>query len=803
MELYYSLNGGEWTPLIEGQNISVSAGDEIRVKNVGTQYNSNNRFQFLKSNNENGRYNVEGSITSLVGSEDEFTYIGAAFVGTGVVSAENLILPDGYYASMFRGCTGLTTAPELSTTTLADYCYSSMFRGCTSLTTAPELPATTLADSCYQQMFYDCTSLTTAPELPATTLANQCYDSMFYGCTSLTTAPALPATTLDTFCYKDMFVDCTSLTGVPIDYLPATTIDEFCYHSMFKGCTGLMTAPDLPATTLQRYCYGFMFSGCTNLNYIKCLATDISADNYSGTEGWASGVASAGTFIKAIGMNGWQIDSVNGIPVGWTAKEDYSDVPLTFVITGDGNIRWARTNSSMVSQKTIEYSKDNGQTWTSITSVSGNYPIIPVLSGETVQFRGNNAAYGDRDALYSNCFWGSTCQFKVKGNIMSLISKTNFKNLKSFSQNFALNHLFYECTGLTDASNLMLPATTLSQYCYAGMFDGCSSLTNIPDILSTTLAHGCYQSMFQNCTSLTGVSSNYLPATNLSGAGGCYHTMFRGCSSLINVPNLPATTLSAYCYTHMFESCTSLTTVPTNLLPATTLTEGCYGVMFKGCTNLVNAPELLAITFGQLSCSNMFSDCTSLINPPSSIGTSATTLSGGNQCCYDMFEGCTSLTTAPELPATTLASNCYSNMFGGCTSLTTAPELPATTLAPACYSNMFSGCTSFTTAPELPATTLADSCYASMFNGCTSLTTAPELPATTLALGCYRFMFSGCTNLNYIKCLATDISASNCTNGWVINVQTSSGRFIKDASMTGWTTGTSGIPSNWTVEDAT
>ena len=34
-----------------------------------------------------------------------------------------------------------------------------------------------------------------------------------------------------------------------------------------------------------------------------------------------------------------------------------------------------------------------------------------------------------------------------------------------------------------------------------------------------------------------------------------------------------------------------------------------------------------------------------------------------------MFSYCTSLTTAPELPATTLASDCYSYMFSGCTSL--------------------------------------------------------------------------------------------------------------------------------------
>ena len=60
---------------------------------------------------------------------------------------------------MFNGCTGLTTAPELPATTLAEFCYFSMFNGCTGLTTAPDLPATNLAQYCYYHMFYGCTQL--------------------------------------------------------------------------------------------------------------------------------------------------------------------------------------------------------------------------------------------------------------------------------------------------------------------------------------------------------------------------------------------------------------------------------------------------------------------------------------------------------------------------------------------------------------------------------------------------------------------------------------------------------------------
>ena len=100
----------------------------------------------------------------------------------------------------------------------------------------------------------------------------------------------------------------------------------------------------------------------------------------------------------------------------------------------------------------------------------------------------------------------------------------------------------------------------------------------------------------------------------------------------------------------------------------------------------------------------------------------------------------------------------------------------------------------------LPATTLTNDCYHHMFYGCSNLTTAPELPALTLVDNCYSEMFGGCSKLNYITCLATDISASNCTNYW-LNGVSSTGTFVKASSMESWTRGASGIPSGWTVEN--
>ena len=442
---------------------------------------------------------------------------------------------------------------------------------------------------------------------------------------------------------------------------------------------------------------------------------------------------------------------------------DYSKEYLTIESLEDGNvIYWNNANSAIT--KTISASTDNGQTWTAYTSstVGSGTTIATLNTGDKVLLKGINSTYASDIGRYNRFL--STKKYNVYGNIMSLLHGDSFVDKTLLQLSYTFQRLFHN-TNVVDASNLILPATTLMTHCYWGMFWGCTNLTTAPELPATTLANQCYAAMFNGCTSLT-TAPSVLPATTLTER--CYEWMFEGCTSLTTAPELPATALAERCYGEMFYGCTSLTTAP--VLPATTLATWCYYCMFGNCTSLTTAPVLPATTLA-------------------------------NQCYYYMFYGCTSLTTVSELPATTLAYSCYESMFRDCTSLTKAPELPATTLANGCYNGMFEGCTSLTTVPELPATTLAYSCYGYMFAECTSLTTAPELPATTLASHCYETMFCGCTSLNSITCLATDISATNCTNAWVSHVA-ASGTFVKASSMYDWETGGSGIPTNWTVQNA-
>ena len=98
--------------------------------------------------------------------------------------------------------------------------------------------------------------------------------------------------------------------------------------------------------------------------------------------------------------------------------------------------------------------------------------------------------------------------YNVGGDISSL---TNFI---ADVKNATFRFLFEDDSYIKDASNLILPATTLANSCYGSMFKGCTSLTTAPALHATTLAESCYSNMFSGCTSLT--TAPELPAAIFS-----------------------------------------------------------------------------------------------------------------------------------------------------------------------------------------------------------------------------------------------------------------------------------------------
>lgn len=330
-------------------------------------------------------------------------------------------------------------------------------------------------------------------------------------------------------------------------------------------------------------------------------------------------------------MNGLNLSNASDIKLGsstitalyygstllWPLKRDYSKEYLTIEAVDNSVLVEfiAYTTSGMSVSKDIQYSKDKSN-WTTVSFgnvAGGNIPGVGINKGEKLYLRGDNTTYSDYSDEDNNQSYhcnieitGDNSNAKLYGNIMSLLYADNFANQTTLFNRCTFRSLFGSSTALTDASNLVLPATTLSEKCYESMFGYCSSLISIPKLPATTLAPWCYSSMFQNCTSLI-ESIQELPATTL--AENCYSYMFNGCTSLRLTPDLPATTLAPSCYAYMFSD-TGITAGPE--LPATTLAEECYAFMFNNCASMWTAPDLLATTLAPSCYWGMFKGCSLL-----------------------------------------------------------------------------------------------------------------------------------------------------------------------------------------------
>ena len=250
----------------------------------------------------------------------------------------------------------------------------------------------------------------------------------------------------------------------------------------------------------------------------------------------------------------------------------YCNEYLTFHIIESGLITW-KASDNCVNFKSIYYSKDNGDTWTKITS-SRNGKSLIANSGEKILLKGNNTFYATNEPFDFNSFSTSSAIFDISGNILSLIYGDEFITHNEIETEYLFKNIFSN-TNVKNAENLFLPSI-LTNGCYSSMFSGCKMLKTLPILSSKKMKHSCYSSMFSGCVSLTEIPNSYLLATEL--ADCCYYFMFSGCTSLINMPQLPSLNLEYKCYCNMFNGCTSLTEIKD--LPATTLSIGCYSCMW-------------------------------------------------------------------------------------------------------------------------------------------------------------------------------------------------------------------------------
>ena len=219
-----------------------------------------------------------------------------------------------------------------------------------------------------------------------------------------------------------------------------------------------------------------------------------------------------------------KVKSVKAVKVDAAPAAVTTATPLTMECLSDGTIK---VNMSSEMFFGMQYAVNGGDK----TKITTTTTIGDLTKGDKVQFYGvltGTQAYGSSPSVMIS---GGSATVKVYGNIMSLVDETGFANNTELKSANAFTGLFYGNDKLTDASGLLLPATTLNQDCYANMFYGCTALTAAPALPATTLKSNCYSSMFYGCTVLTAAPE--LPATEL--VNGCYYKMFAGCTKLATV----------------------------------------------------------------------------------------------------------------------------------------------------------------------------------------------------------------------------------------------------------------------------
>ncbi|ADE83391.1 hypothetical protein PRMUPPPA20_20360 [Xylanibacter ruminicola] len=364
------------------------------------------------------------------------------------------------------------------------------------------------------------------------------------------------------------------------------------------------TLPAATITTAPKATAGYIVTGSTTAlvtagvadggtmmyQVTETNAKPTTTDGFSATVPTAAnlGVGTYYVWYYAKGNTGYNDSEIAASAVEVTIVPTLS-TPLTLEALTAGTIKVSYPQAGM------QYSLNGGAK----TAVPDGTPI-DVAVGDKVAFYGNGTTITSYDGT---TITGGTADIKVYGNIMSLVDETNFATNITLTGWASFTLLFDTNAKLTDASGLLLPATTLATFCYYGMFYGCSSLTTAPALPATTLKEYCYYAMFQGCSLTTAPA---LPATAL--ADNCYNSMFYNCSSLTTAPALPATTLKEYCYSGMFSYCSSLTTAPA--LPATELKGDCYNRMFYGCSSLTTAYVKAAYTSLNHECYQMFDGCT-------------------------------------------------------------------------------------------------------------------------------------------------------------------------------------------------
>ena len=441
-----------------------------------------------------------------------------------------------------------------------------------------------------------------------------------------------------TFTDKNVSVACTGDIRTLLDYRIYKTVDtknaRFC--NLFNNCTALTSAPDLPTTTLASSCYGAMFFGCANLVNAPALPAETLADEC----------------YSAMFFGCKNLVNAPALPAEALAKGCYNAM---------------------------------FQTCTSLTSA-------PKLPAKTL-------AYG----CYMTMFYGCT-------------SLTSAPELPATTLKESCYYgMFRSCTDLKTAPTLS--ATTLENACYGTMFKDCSNLETAPALPAETLKDNCYSEMFAGCKKLSSVTMS-APSDQITGTSNCCINWLKDAGTGVTSRTLKVTDVDAY------DALVTKGYLPDNWQ--------------KGKCNVLDGTPYVTFSANAAQTFKLKKENYFPSNIEYSVGTGDwKTLEADKEIPFGGDKGNLQLRATDNLNGTASGDSNFSQIIFGnntkvaCTgdirTLLDYRDFKNVSTSDARFCGLFSGCPVLTSAPDLPATTLAADCYKNMFTGCTNLTSVTML----------------------------------------------------------------------------
>ena len=196
-------------------------------------------------------------------------------------------------------------------------------------------------------------------------------------------------------------------------------------------------------------------------------------------------------------------------------------IPLTIKANANGVVVTFTNYETADDNPKLMYTKTGESPVSTPTEVNGN---ITINNGEELSLYW---ARTSEPTDYFNIRCSGECD--VYGNVMSLYLYLDKTTLPAYA--FAELFSADSDSEITNANELILPATTLTSHCYDSMFSYCYSLITVPELPATTLAEECYRQMFKG----TGITTTPVLHVENVTAAGCYEGMFAACGSLNTV----------------------------------------------------------------------------------------------------------------------------------------------------------------------------------------------------------------------------------------------------------------------------